>query len=94
MFKVNDRVFDKEVEIIEVAIGKKTYNVPLAKYLPYKAIKKLRNKNDIDSVVEILSQYIPMEVLEDLTMEQLTAIIEAWGSASKGDNDNNDELGK
>lgn len=94
MFKVNNKVFDKEVEIIEVAIGKKTYNVPLAKYLPYKAIKKLRNKNDIDSIIDILSQYIPIEVIDELTMEQISAIIEAWGNASKGNNDNEDELGK
>jgi len=93
MFKVNDKVFDKEVEVIEVAISKKTYTVPLAKYLPYKAIKKLRNKNDLDSIVEVLAQYIPMEVLEELTVQQLTAIIEAWGNASKGE-DTNDDLGK
>ena len=93
MFKVNDKVFDKEVEVIEVAIGKKTYTVPLAKYLPYKAIKKLRNKNDLDSIVDVLAQYIPMEVLDELTVQQLTAIIEAWGNASKGE-DTNDDLGK
>lgn len=93
MFKVNDKVFDKEVEVIEVAIGKKTYTVPLAKYLPYKAIKKLRNKNDLDSIVDVLAQYIPMEVLEELTVQQLTAIIETWGNASKGE-DTNDDLGK
>lgn len=93
MFKVNDKVFDKEVEVIEVAINKKTYTVPLAKYLPYKAIKKLRNKNDLDSIVDVLAQYIPMEVLDELTVQQLTAIIEAWGNASKGE-DTNDDLGK
>lgn len=93
MFKVNNKVFDKEVEVIEVAINKKTYTVPLAKYLPYKAIKKLRNKNDLDSIIDVLAQYIPMEVLEELTVQQLTAIIEAWGNASKGE-DTNDDLGK
>jgi hypothetical protein len=93
MFKVNNKVFDKEVEVIEVAINKKTYTVPLAKYLPYKAIKKLRNKNDLDSIIDVLAQYIPMEVLEELTVQQLTTIIEAWGNASKGE-DTNDDLGK
>lgn len=93
MFKVNNKVFDKEVEVIEVAINKKTYTVPLAKYLPYKAIKKLRNKNDLDSIIDVLAQYIPMEVLEELTVQQLTAIIETWGNASKGE-DTNDDLGK
>ena len=44
MFKVNDKTFDKEIEVIEVAIGKKTYEVPLAKYLPYKQLKKLKDK--------------------------------------------------
>lgn len=93
MFKVNDKTFDKEIEVIEVAIGKKTYEVPLAKYLPYKQLKKLKDKSDLDSIIEVLGKYIPVEVLEDLNIQQLTSIIEAWGEASK-DSKNDDDLGK
>lgn len=86
----------KNTEVVEVAIGKETYKIPLAKYLPYKAIKQLRNNNkDLDAIIAILSNYIPMEVLEELNMMQLTQILEAWGDASKDDNDEDDEnLGK
>lgn len=77
----------KNTEVVEVAIGKKTYKIPLAKYLPYKAIKKMRNTKDIDAIIDILSNYIPMEVLDELTMQQITQIIEAWGDASKDDDD-------
>lgn len=82
------------IEVIEVAIGKKTYKIPLAKYLPYKAIKKLRNKDEsnADSIIEILSEFIPMEVLDELTMQQISQILEAWSNAST-DEDNN-EVGK
>lgn len=82
------------IEVVEVAIGKKTYKIPLAKYLPYKAIKQLRNNNkDLDAIIDILSNYIPMEVLEELTMQQITQILEAWGDASK-DDDDDENLGK
>lgn len=79
------------IEVIEVAIGKKTYKIPLAKYLPYKAIKKLRNKDEsnADSIIEILSEFIPMDVLDELTMQQISQILEAWSNAST-DEDNND----
>ena len=93
MFKVNDKTFDKEIEVIEVAIGKKTYEVPLAKYLPYKQLKKLKDKSDLDAIIEVLGKYIPVEVLEDLNIQQLSSIIEAWGDASK-DSKNDDDLGK
>ena len=85
----------KDIEVIEVAIGKKTYKIPLAKYLPYKAIKKLRNKeeNNLESIIEILSDFIPIDVLENLTMQQITQILEAWGNASQNNEDNN-EVGK
>lgn len=85
----------KDIEVIEVAIGKKTYKIPLAKYLPYKAIKKLRNKeeNNLDSIIEILSDFIPINVLENLTMQQITQILEAWSDASQ-DNEDNTEVGK
>ena len=85
----------KDIEVIEVAIGKKTYKIQLAKYLPYKAIKKLRNKeeNNLESIIEILSDFIPINVLENLTMQQITQILEAWGNASQNNEDNN-EVGK
>jgi DNA integrity scanning protein DisA with diadenylate cyclase activity len=82
----------KDVEVVEVAIGKKTYKIPLAKYLPYKAIKKMRNTKDVDAIIEILSTYIPMEVLDELTLQQITQIIEAWGGAST-DEDDEENLG-
>lgn len=82
----------KDIEVIEVAIGKKTYKIPLAKYLPYKAIKKLRSKeeNNLDSIIEILSDFIPIDILENLTMQQITQILEAWSDASQNNEDNSD----
>ena len=75
---------------MQMQVIKKTYKIPLAKYLPYKAIKKLRNNKDLDGIVEVLSLYIPIEVLEDLTMEQITQILELWSDTSK---DENEDLG-
>lgn len=89
MLKIND---SKDIEVIEIGIKDGTYQIPLAKYLPYKAIKKLRNDNDIDAVMEILSKYIPEEVLDELTMDSIKQILEAWSEASNDDTDDN--LGK
>jgi len=89
MIKIND---SKDIEVIEIGIKDGTYQIPLAKYLPYKAIKKLRDENDLDAIMEILSKYIPMEVLDELTMDSIKQILEAWSDASKDDTDDN--LGK
>jgi len=89
MIKIND---SKDIEVIEIGIKDGTYQIPLAKYLPYKAIKKLRDENDLDAIMEILSKYIPMEVLDELTMDSIKQILEAWSEASKDDTDDN--LGK
>lgn len=89
MIKIND---SKDIEVIEIGIKEGTYQIPLAKYLPYKAIKKLHSANDIDAVIEILSKYIPIEVLDELTMDSIKQILEAWSEASKDDTDDN--LGK
>lgn len=94
MVKINDKSFDKEIEVIEVAIGKKTYEVPLAKYLPYKQLKKLKDKHDLDAIIEVLGKYIPVEILEDLNIQQLTSIVEAWGDASNDSKNDDDDLGK
>ena len=75
---------NSNVEVLVVRIGDKKYNVPLATSLPYKkakALVKLAKTNEetaLDGFVEFFSEYIPSDVLDGLTMNDLTALAKAW----------------
>ena len=75
---------NSNVEVLVVRIGDKKYNVPLATSLPYKKAKelvKLAKTNEetaLDGFVEFFSEYIPPDVLDGLTMNDLTALAKAW----------------
>ena len=73
-----------EVKTLKVNIGKKAYNIPLAGSLTIAEMKKF--KSDEDGFT-FFGKYIPMEVLEDLTMDEFKALSEAWKKASSGESD-------
>lgn len=71
-------------EVLVVKIGDKNYSVPLATSLPYKkakALMKLAKVNEeeaLDGFLDFFSQYIPSEVLDELSMSALTTLAKAW----------------
>lgn len=75
---------NSNVEVLVVRIGDKKYNVPLATSLPYKKAKSLVKlaKTDeetaLDGFVKFFGEYIPSDVLDGLTMNDLTALAKAW----------------
>ena len=78
------------VEVIKVTIGEQTYTLPLANALPYSKVKKLikiskseDTEEQIDIFIAFFKEYIPEEVVETLTMKNLTAIAEVWGDTSE-----------
>lgn len=82
MLKINSNTYENR-EVIKVEINDKVYSVPLLKYLKYKDIKKLmalkdNAATDVDAVLEIFASYIPLEVLEELSLDQLTQLVTAW----------------
>lgn len=83
---LNDYKKPKEVEdVLEVTIGDGIYNIPLGNILPvkeYKALRKAQKAEDEDAISEFLARYLGEEVVDTLTMEQLTAIYDAWGKAT------------
>ena len=75
---LNDKAV--EVEVLEVKIGEGTYNIPLGNNM---TIKKVNSIQQADSINDFLKDYIPEEVLDELTIVQLTEIIKAWNKATQ-----------
>lgn len=80
---------NNKTEVINVTIGEKTYQVPLATSLPYKKVKTLMGlvKKDtdeqMDSFVEFFKDYIDGEVIDSLPMSSLTELAKEWSKASE-----------
>ena len=83
-------------EVLKVTIGEKVYTIPLANTLPYKKAKtllKLAKKDEedyeqmLDVFFDFFKEYIPEEVLEELSMDEINALATAWGGTSEEDSD-------
>ena len=67
----------------------KTFKIPLATSLPYKKAKtlvklaKADEETALDGFLEFFSQYIPSEVLDELTMKDLTTLAKAWSGQTE-----------
>lgn len=77
------------VEVLVVKIGDKTFKVPLATSLPYKKAKALvklakgNEENALDGFIEFFAEYIPSDVLDELTMKDLTLLAKAWAGQTE-----------
>ena len=80
--KLNDKQYDKK-DCLEINIGDGKYMMPLANSMPLKVLKKLTKGADVDTILNILNNYIPEEVTDELSVTDVKTIFEAWGSASK-----------
>ena len=69
-----------EVEVLEVNIGEATYKIPLGSNMSMKQVKSIQS---MESINDFLKDYIPEDVLEELTIIQLTEIIKAWNNATQ-----------
>lgn len=76
-FKLNGK---QTINTLSVEIGSKVYSVPLAKSIK---LKELRSMKDEESIYEFFSKYIDSEVLEDLTANEYSQIVDAWVEANK-----------
>lgn len=78
VLNLNDKAV--EVEVLEVNIGEGTYKIPLGSNM---TIKQVNSIQQMESVNDFLKAYIPEDVLEELTIIQLTEIIKAWNTATQ-----------
>lgn len=69
-------------EPLRVKIGDETYEVPVAGSLTFAQVKKLRDNDDGRAFFE---EYIPGEVLDNLTIDDFKTLTDAWKSASNVD---------
>lgn len=85
MAEVTLKKENAEVKVLKVNIGKKSYNVPLMGALSIREMKEL--KDGADDGFDFFGRYIPMDVLESLTMDEFKTLNEAWKNASSGQSD-------
>lgn len=76
---------NEEIKVLKVNIGEESYSVPLSGSLSIREMKAMRD-GDEDGF-DFFSRYIPMEVLETLTMDEFKALNNAWREASSGQTD-------
>ena len=78
MAKIN--LNNKPIDVLDIEIGDKTYKIPLGSSLP---LKKAKSIKDEDTVMEFLRDYMPDEVVDNLTIAQLAQIMNAWSEETK-----------
>ena len=69
----------KERKVLKINIGEESYSLPLLGSLTIKEATRLDTQ---DGTVAFITDYIPKDVMETLTVDDLNAIIKAWKSAS------------
>lgn len=67
-------------DVITFDIRGKLYNIPLARTMKYKELKALKTDDD---VFAMFGKHVPEEVMDDLTMGELTQMSEAWANANQ-----------
>jgi hypothetical protein len=82
MAKVN--IGSAQINMLEVVWQGKTYKVPLAGSMKRKDILKL---NSEEAVHNMFTQYIPEDVLDDMTLDEYRQLIDAWNAANTNKDD-------
>lgn len=78
----------KDSAYLTIEIGGKDYNIPLAKKLKVKEIRKLKDAlklpedEQLDFIIDFLGNYLGAELVDDLTMEDLTEVFQYWIQAN------------
>ena len=79
--KINDH---KTIEVLKVDIEGMTYSIPLGTSLKVKEYRKLKKiGNDEEGMFDFLAKYLGKEVVEELSLQDITAIFNAWAAATK-----------
>lgn len=70
----------REVKTMSIHIDDKTYHLPLAGSLPPKKVASL---DTAEKTLDFIKEYIPANVVDSLTQDEYTDLVQAWGEASK-----------
>ena len=97
----NELTLGRKTEVLVINIGDKQYKLPLVTSLPYKKAKKLlklfkgENVDElelVDAFIETVKDYIPSEVLEDLTMEDIKTLAVTWGGVKPSEEEEKEDM--
>ena len=70
----------KTADVLKVNIGNDTYSIPLAGAL---SIKELKMTQTTMGVIDFFEKYIPEDVFDTLTVDDLNEIVGAWFKATQ-----------
>jgi hypothetical protein len=68
-----------ERKVLKVNIGEKSYSLPLLGSLTMKEATRLETQ---EGTLAFITDYIPKDVINELTVEDFNSIVDAWKSAS------------
>lgn len=70
----------KTVDVLNVTIGDAVYSVPLMGSMKLKDASRLDTQ---ERIMAFFLKYIPKKVMEDLTVDDVNALINAWSAESE-----------
>lgn len=70
----------KKEEFITIILGDDRFNLPLGGSVPFVTLQKMKTEG---GVIEFLGKYIPAEILETLTSDDITQIFTAWSKETE-----------
>lgn len=70
----------KKEQFITIDFDGTKFNLPLGGSVPFVTLQKMKSE---DGIMEFLGKYIPAEVLETLTSDDVTQIFTAWSKATE-----------
>lgn len=73
-------------EVIKVNFGEKTFSVPLGGSLPAErmiSISKATGNERLQLMMNLFVEYIPEDIMEQLTMGEMSQLINAWSEETK-----------
>ncbi len=69
----------EERKVLKVNVGEASYSLPLLGSLTMKEATRLETQ---EGTLAFITDYIPKDVINELTVEDFNAIVDAWKSAS------------
>lgn len=69
----------EERKVLKVNVGEASYSLPLLGSLTMKEATRLETQ---EGTLAFITDYIPKDVINELTVEDFNSIVDAWKSAS------------
>lgn len=87
----NYQLRQKDAKYLTIEINGKNYNIPLAKKMKSKEVRRVMRmlqipkEQALDSICDFLAGYLGADLVDELTMEDIMEIFEIWISANNAE---------